>query len=37
LASRPAAEIARLWLAIERSVAAINGAGHKTAMHPVAA
>jgi len=35
--SGSAAEIARLWLAIERSVAAINGAGYKTAMHRVAA
>jgi hypothetical protein len=35
--SGSAAEIARLWLAVERSVAAINGAGHKSAMHRVAA
>lgn len=35
--SASAAEIARLWLAVERSVDAINGAGHKSAMHRVAA
>jgi chromosome partitioning protein len=35
--SGSAAEIARLWLAVERSVAAINGAGHKSAMHRLAA
>jgi len=32
-----AAEISHLWLAIERSVQAINGAGYKTAMHRFAA
>jgi chromosome partitioning protein len=35
--SGSAAEIARLWLAVERSVEAINGAGHKSAMHRLAA
>ena len=35
--SGSAAEISRLWLAIERSVQAINGAGYKTAMHRFAA
>ena len=35
--SGSAAEIARLWLAVERSVDAINGADHKSAMHRAAA